>query len=326
VPLAVGDINGDGRPDIIAADEQPVGAAIRSGVAAFELASTGPVPTFKQMGRVLSSGTGTITGFALHDVDSDNIPEIFTEKTMLRWSAELRTLIDVAPISPGNRAALTMIEPPPVVDIDGDLQSEVVTPSRVFSWDTLNNAFIDKARVGTEPLWRPDERVDAQGAFMAVANLHNDWVTGLPQGADSAELVVVGFNGSVFVRQVDGQTRFRMETSGLAGGPPVVADIDGDGRMEFASGGFDTLSVFDLDCTTLFFNQQGCERGSGQARQNGVVWQARTQGARSGVAVFDFDGDGRSELVYADQCFMRVYDGLSGDVLFSTPRMSTTQW
>jgi hypothetical protein len=96
--------------------------------------------------------------------------------------------------------------------------------------------------------------------------------------------------------------------------------------MEFASGGLDKLTVFDLDCTPLFFNQQGCERGSGDERANGIIWEAQTQGAQSGVAVFDFDGDGRTELVYADQCFMRVYDGLSGEVLFSTPRSSTTQW
>jgi hypothetical protein len=57
-----------------------------------------------------------------------------------------------------------------------------------------------------------------------------------------------------------------------------------------------------------------------------VLWEGTVQGAQSGLAVFDFDGDGRSEVVYADQCFMRVYDGRSGDVLFSTPRMSTTQW
>jgi hypothetical protein len=42
--------------------------------------------------------------------------------------------------------------------------------------------------------------------------------------------------------------------------------------------------------------------------------------------VFDFDGDGRAEVVYADQCFMRVYDGRNGDVLFSVPRSSTTRW
>jgi hypothetical protein len=137
---------------------------------------------------------------------------------------------------------------------------------------------------------------------------------------------VVGPGGEIQIKTVNGTTRFRMGTRGLAGGPPVIADVDGDGRMEFASGGLDKLTVFDLDCTPQFFNQRGCENNRGAERANGILWEASTQGAQSGVAVFDFDGDGSTELVYADQCFMRVYDGLSGEVLFSTPRSSTTQW
>jgi FG-GAP-like repeat len=328
VPLALGDINGDGRPDIVAADEEPFGAATSSGVAIFELTGSGPVPKFKPMarGRIRSSGTGTITGFALHDVDGDNRPEIFTEKTMLRYDdvQGLQNASALQPTSTPVRPELSSIEPPTVIDIDGDHIPEVITPQGVFSWDTVNNVFTDKYRVGTVPLWNPGPD-DAQGAFMASANL-GTFPTGLPQGKDSAELVIIGHNGDVWVKRVDGGVEFTMSVAGLAGGPPVIADIDGDGRMEFASGGTDTLTVFDLDCTPGAFNQSGCGGGRVAQRADGVVWKARTQGATSGVAVFDFNGDGKAEVVYADQCFMRVYDGLTGSVLFSTPRMSTTQW
>jgi hypothetical protein len=33
--------------------------------------------------------------------------------------------------------------------------------------------------------------------------------------------------------------------------------------------------------------------------------------------VFDFNGDGRDEVVYRDECWLRVYDGRNGDVLFA---------
>jgi hypothetical protein len=324
VPVALGDINGDGRPDIVAADEEPVGAAIRSGIAIFELDGTGPVPKFKSManGRIRSSGTGKILGFALHDVDGDDRPEIFTEKTMLRYD-ETQGLINASALQPTGRPELNSMEPPVVIDVDGDRVPEVITPQGVFTWDILNTQFVDKVRGGTQPLWNSSDG-DTQGKFIASANL-GEFATGLPQGKDSAELVVVGHNGNLWVKTVDGSIRFSMTDAGLrASGPPVIADIDGDGRMEFASGGLGTLTVFDLDCARGdSFNEAGC---SGEENADGMVWSVQTQGAFSGLAVFDFNGDRKAELVYADQCYMRVFDGISGDVLFSTPRMSTTQW
>jgi len=325
VAVALGDVNADGKPDIIAADEEPLGAAIRSGIAVFELADSGPVPHFKSLGRVQSSGTGQITGFAIHDVDNDEYPEIFTEKTMLHYDPAQEALVDVSALQQGGRAPLTSIEPPTVVDVDGDRIAEIVTPQGVFHWDVENRVFIDKARAGNVPLWNPNPD-DNQGAFMAMANLEDNWSTGLPEGKDSAELVVVGHNGDLWVRQVDGRTRMLVAVDGLVAGPPVVADVDGDGRMEFATGGRDQVSVFDLDCTEDYFNARGCEGGKGKARPNGLLWKSKAQGAQSGLAVFDFDGDGSAEVVYADQCFMRVYSGKDGSVLFSAPRMSTTQW
>src|SRR5690606_26794498 len=44
----------------------------------------------------------------------------------------------------------------------------------------------------------------------------------------------------------------------------------------------------------------------------------------TGSSVFDFEDDGRAEVVYGDECFLRVYDGQSGDVLFSQRRSSCT--
>jgi len=326
VPLALGDVNNDGRPDIVAADQEQVGAATRSGIALFEVSATGPSPKFAPMknGRIRSASTAIITGFAIHDVDNDDYPEIFTEKTMLRFDPVQDRLIDVSALQLTGRPELTTIEPPTVMDLDGDRIAEIVTPQGVFHWNTELRAFEDKTRGGLQALWNPNPD-DNEGAFMGLANL-GDWPTGLPQGKDSAELVVIGHNGKVWVRQVDGQTRFVMQTIGIAGGPPVIADLDGDGRMEFASGGRDKVTVFDLDCTPTFFNARGCNNGRGAQNRDGIVWENTVQGAQSGVAVFDFDGDGRTEVVYADQCFMRVYDGRDGSVLFSTPRMSTTQW
>lgn len=41
-------------------------------------------------------------------------------------------------------------------------------------------------------------------------------------------------------------------------------------------------------------------------------------------SVFDFNGDGAAEAIYNDECDFRVYDGSSGEVLFSQPSRSRT--
>jgi len=47
---------------------------------------------------------------------------------------------------------------------------------------------------------------------------------------------------------------------------------------------------------------------------------------RTGSSVFDFDGDGQTEVVYADQHYLRVYRGIDGTVVFETPNTSATTY
>jgi hypothetical protein len=101
------------------------------------------------------------------------------------------------------------------------------------------------------------------------------------------------------------------------GGPPVIADFDNDGRPEVGIAGGSRFRVFDLDCKGP---GNGCEAAN-------VRWSKPSQDATSrqtGASVFDFDGDGQAEAIYADECFLRVYNGKTGEVLFSTPRTSGT--
>lgn len=110
---------------------------------------------------------------------------------------------------------------------------------------------------------------------------------------------------------------------GGRGGPPTIADFDGDGRPELATAGGLSYTVYDL-------YRAGEEVVSTGAPQPGDVyarWSQTTQDQSSnttGSSVFDFQGDGAAEVVYADECFMRVYDGASGEVLLETPSSSAT--
>jgi hypothetical protein len=60
-----------------------------------------------------------------------------------------------------------------------------------------------------------------------------------------------------------------------------------------------------------------------------VRWWQPSQDLSSNVtgsSVFDFEGDGAAEAVYADECFLRVYDGATGTVEWSYARSSGTTY
>jgi hypothetical protein len=77
-----------------------------------------------------------------------------------------------------------------------------------------------------------------------------------------------------------------------------VADFDGDGEPEVGVAGLGAYTMFDSDGT--------------------VVWSNTTQdrsSSRTGSSVFDFEGDGVSEVVYADEEHLYIYSGPDGAVL-----------
>ncbi|MCP4436639.1 MAG: hemolysin, partial [Actinomycetia bacterium] len=81
------------------------------------------------------------------------------------------------------------------------------------------------------------------------------------------------------------------------GGPPTIADYDTDGVPEIGVAEADTYTVYEADGT--------------------VLWSMPVDDASShvtGSVVFDFEGDARPEVVYADETRLWVFDGLTGAV------------
>lgn len=68
------------------------------------------------------------------------------------------------------------------------------------------------------------------------------------------------------------------------------------------------------------------ELGACVCEHNG--WRRGTQDGSSrvtGSSVFDFNGDGAAEVIYNDECYFRVYEGLTGNVLFIESSESRTR-
>jgi len=315
---AIGDVDGDGRPDIVVADIQRQGFTTTSGIAVFSALGDGSAK-FKELGRQNSSSTAPIKGISLHDLDNDNRAEILTDTGIYQYRADLHAVAELENVSESSA-----FEPPIVHDIDGDGTAELITSTGITYWDSVNKHLTKKTSAGGQPVWNPNSDIPA--AFVGVANL-GDFSTSLSGGTDSVEMIVIGFGGDLTLTQVDGRVIQHVTGIGSSGGPPVIADFDGDKRMEFASPGYNEITVFDLDCLDDKEAKPIPGNCRGKPNAQGILWQVTgLQGASSGASVFDFDGDGRSEVGYADQCFMRIFDGLTGEVQFSVPRSSLTRW
>jgi hypothetical protein len=83
-----------------------------------------------------------------------------------------------------------------------------------------------------------------------------------------------------------------------AGGPPTVADFDGDGKAE--------IGVAQQNLYSMLKPNYGTMR---DRRRLAGAEPRSLQLAVTGSSVFDFEGDGKAEVIYADECFLWVFDG-----------------
>lgn len=132
------------------------------------------------------------------------------------------------------------------------------------------------------------------------------WFNGEPDGypavadfdLDGVPEIVVVWNHNIRLQSsVDGTVLWTAPVPGGNGGPPTVADFDGDGFPEIGIAGTSSYTVWEGDGTQL--------------------WSNPTQDGSSGItgsAVFDFEGDGVSDVVYADETRLWVYAGHDGSV------------
>lgn len=277
VSVALGDIDKDGKLDVVAVD------------------GTGLIVAFNGEGKLIGSSTnklpgGTVDvfgwggGLALGDMDGDGFPEIVYGRSVYT-TKDLQATGKFSPVFVGtqgmggtaNYTALSFL-----VDLDGDGKLELVAGNTAYKAD------------GT-PLWH---RNDLSDGFSAVGDLDGD---GKPD-------VVLVRKGNVHLLQgatgVDLIPAAQLPGNG-DGGPPTVADFDGDKKADIgvAQQNFYTALKPDLE-----------------AKKLNILWQSANHDLSSSVtgsSVFDFEGDGRAEVIYNDECFLWVYDGVDGSVRFA---------
>ncbi len=327
---SIADLNADGRPEVI------VGNVVLDG-----LTGKGPndadlpVEALAWDGRDLESATpGSNLGIGnnaflgpvstIADLDRDGLQEVIAGNTVYNHDGSLRWTYEYTTINSSCGGSLDCDGYNAVGNFDGDDDGEVVIvrqgelfildddgspvsgiplPIRIpgAAADVAEPTYSAAAYVPSTPLY------DEDGDLLPPERILCGGALNLPAFDSAGNPIMSG--GSQVVVQTAGANE---------SGPPTVADFDGDGFAEVGTASSTAYVVFDFQCTGDPLPPE-CER-------EWVRWLVENDDCSSratGSSVFDFEGDGSAEVVYADETTFRIFRGSDGTSEVVIPEPNT---
>ena len=288
ISVAVGDILGNGTIQIVAVTGEGDLVLIGSNnspplMESMQLLRTSDTP----LPDASSASFGSGGALALGDMDADSSLEIAYGSSVYDTTDEAIELRFIGTSGIGGTSSANAISA--FAELNGSSGIELVSGRTAYAADG-------------SILW---DRSDLQDGFVAVADIN---------GNGGAEVVLISGGSANVLDGASGSTLLGPKAlAGTgSGGPPVLADFDGDNLLEIGVAMAGQYSVLDPNFGTSMLD---------------LLWQKQTHdlsSSQTGSTAFDFDDDGQDEVIEADQCFLWVFDGATGGVRLALPHTSTT--
>ncbi len=281
--LAIGDIDGDGRPDLV------VGNYVSSTASVFRNTSTSGSITSGSFASKIDLATGAMPNYvAIGDIDGDGRPDVVTTNYYSNTITVLRNTSTSGSISFAPKVDFTTDAFPngiAIGDIDGDGKPDVVITNYYTNTVSVFRNTSSSGSISFAP------KVD-----FTTGGTPNGIAIGDIDGDGKPDLVVVNHTSNTVsvLRNTSspGSISFDAKVDFVTGATPcfvAIGDIDGDGKPDviITNGLSNTVSVF----------RNTSSPGSITSGSLAAKVDFTTGANPLGVAIGDIDGDGRPDLV-----------------------------
>ncbi len=328
-PIILADVDNDGQGEIVIATSYNSGGTDKFRLKCYT--ASGGLKWTSDQPYFTAAGSATILNYSMcpvvADFDADGTPEIFvgdrlfdgkTGKLLVTLPAGPRGLIHTGATRYAYMSAFG--------DLDKDGKLEVIAGSAAYKVNivsrtnpALNSATIYKQ--ATTPTGRSDgytSVADVNGdgyldvivvtyeqEYAATGNIYRPTLMYVWDGKTGALL------NSVSPPQQASPTGTYPYTGSALGSRAFIGDINGDGIVEICFTYYCGIVAYRYNKATNNFTQ---------------LWVKRTTDSSGSttMSMFDFNLDGRAELVYRDETDLRIIDGITGNNLITFPCYSPT--